>query len=98
MTLGMFSTSLPFGIQSDAMSNIKAFEARVDNMYKSLEETFLEFDSDESGEVDFKEFRSAMEKLREEKVLHTTRAGDLCQILHMPCQLSRCSLLPRGFI
>lgn len=59
---------LPFGIQSDALANIKAYDARVDSLYKSLEDTFHQFDRDNSGEVDWKEFKAAMTEMVQKQV------------------------------
>lgn len=61
---------LPFGIQSDALSNIQAYDDRINNLYKNLEETFIEFDGDNSGEVDWKEFKAAMSKLVKKQNIH----------------------------
>mmetsp|Transcript_8169 Transcript_8169/g.20850 ORF Transcript_8169/g.20850 Transcript_8169/m.20850 type:complete len:496 (+) Transcript_8169:291-1778(+) len=61
---------LPFGIQSDALANIKAYDARVDSLYKSLEDTFHQFDRDNSGEVDWKEFKAAMTEMVQKQGIH----------------------------
>ena len=76
LTWWLRNCRLPFAIQSDATVNIQKFDARVNSMYKNLEETFLEFDEDQSGEVDWQEFKKAMVIVKERKV---GNASSLCR-------------------
>jgi len=55
---------LPWGIMHDADRNLKAFDARINAKYRSLEDVFNQFDDDNSGHIDAHEFHNAMKSLK----------------------------------
>lgn len=77
--------AVPFGIMHDADKNLEAYDARIERLYASLEDTFKAFDDDGSGEIDRKEFIAAMQKMNEtrnlqlsqEEILSLFRAADV---------------------
>eukprot|EP00948_MAST-09A_sp_MAST-9A-sp1_P001742 g1742.t1 len=51
---------LPYGVMSDAPKNLEKFDKIMNKRFASLKDSFVQYDKDQSGDIDRKEFHNAL--------------------------------------
>ena len=63
LPLGFPATHLPYGTQADTDKNTADFDQKMSSQFLLLKDAFVKYDTDESGQISFEEFYSALQAL-----------------------------------